>query len=332
MKIAPPGKFCFLLTMLLPVLTAAVVAGDFVNFEVPPVHPLDLSPNGSLLAVCHTADNRVLLYSMASGTPVQTAAIPVGLDPVSVRWRTSTELWVTNHTSDTVSVVDATACSVRNTLQTADEPVDVVFAGTPQRAWVACSQVNKIQLFDPLNLAAGVTNEVPLEGEDPRSLAVSPDGSLVYAAIFESGNSSTILGGGADGASTINVPPNAVSDQAGPYGGINPPPNSGNNFVPEKNPAAGTPPKVGLIVKKNSAGAWMDDNAHNWTSLVSGANASKSGRVVGWDVVDNDVPVINAQTMTVTYATQMMNLCMALGVNPATGRVTLVGTEATNEI
>ncbi len=229
-------------------------------------------------------------------------------------------------------MVDATTCSVRNTLQTADEPVDVVFAGTPQRAWVACSQVNKIQLFDPLNLAAGVTNEVPLEGEDPRSLAVSPDGSLVFAAIFESGNSSTILGGGADGASTINVPPNAVSDQAGPYGGINPPPNSGNNFVPEKNPAAGTPPKVGLIVKKNSAGAWMDDNAHNWTSLVSGANASKSGRVVGWDVVDNDVAVINAQTMTVTYATQLMNLCMALGVNPATGRVTLVGTEATNEI
>ncbi len=229
-------------------------------------------------------------------------------------------------------MVDATTCSVRNTLQTADEPVDVVFAGTPQRAWVACSQVNKIQLFDPLNLAAGVTNEVPLEGEDPRSLAVSPDGSLVFAAIFESGNSSTILGGGADGASTINVPPNAVSDPAGPYGGINPPPNSENNFVPEKNPAAGTPPKVGLIVKKNAAGAWMDDNAHYWTSLVSGANASKSGRVVGWDVVDNDVAVINAQTMTVTYATQLMNLCMALGVNPATGRVTLVGTEATNEI
>lgn len=79
MKTGPSGKFCFLLTTLLPVLTVAVAAGDFVNFEVPPVHPLDLSPNGSLLAVCHTADNRVLLYSLASGTPVQTAAIPVGL-------------------------------------------------------------------------------------------------------------------------------------------------------------------------------------------------------------------------------------------------------------
>ena len=331
MKISSPCNLALWLASMLPVFPAACLAGDFVNYEVPPVHPLDLSPDGAWLALCHTADNRVLLYDLTSGAPVQSAAIPVGLDPVSVRWRTTTELWVTNHTSDTVSVINTTNCSVKATLQTADEPVDVVFAGTPQRAWVACSQVNKLLLFDPADLSAGITAQVALEGEDPRSLAVSPDGSQVYAAIFESGNSSTILGGGGDGT-TINVPPNAVSDPAGPYGGLNPPPNSGSTFVPAKNPAAGTPPQVGLIVKKNPTGAWMDDNTHNWTSLVSGPNAAKSGRIVGWDLVDNDVAVINAQTLTVTYATQMMNLCMALGVNPATGRVTLVGTEATNEI
>ena len=321
---------------LLPLLNFPAEAGDFVNFEVPPVHPLDLSPDGALLAVCHTADNRVLLYSMVLGTPVPAAAIAVGLDPVSVRWRTATELWVANHTSDTVSVVDAVRCTVKHTLQTADEPVDVVFAGSPQRAWVACSQVNKLQLFDPSNPSGGVTNEVVLEGEDPRSLAVSPDGTKVYAAIFESGNSSTILAGGGDG-STISFPPNAVSNPASPYANPpnpppNPPPNSGTNFFPPKNPAAGTPPPVGLIVKKNAAGAWMDDNAHNWTPLVSGPNAGLSGRPVGWTVVDNDVAIIDAATRVVTYAERMMNLCMALGVNPATGRVTLVGTEATNEV
>ncbi len=313
------------------VLTVWARAGDFVNFEVPPVHPLDLSPDGALLAVCHTADNRVLLYSMVSGTPVPAAAIAVGLDPVSVRWRTNTELWVTNHTSDTVSVIDAAGCTVKHSLQTADEPVDVVFAGAPQRAWVACSQVNKLQLFDPANPLGGPTNEVVLEGEDPRSLAVSPDGTKVYAAIFESGNSTTILAGGGDG-STIDFPPNAVSHASGPYGGTNPPPNSGNSFIPPKNPAAGAAPLVGLIVKKNTAGAWMDDNNHNWTPFVSGSSAALSGRVAGWDLVDHDVAVIDAATRAVTYAGRMMNLCMALGVNPATGRVTLVGTEATNEI
>lgn len=308
-----------------------VTAADFVNFEVPPVHPLDLSPDGKLLAVCHTADNRVLLYSLITGTPVPAGAISVGLDPVSVRWRTASELWVANHTSDTVSVVDAVTRSVKHTLQTADEPVDVVFAGTPQRTWVACSQVNKIQLFDPANPAGGVANEVVIEGEDPRSLAVSPDGTKVYAAIFESGNGSTLLGGGADGA-TISFPPNAVSDPAGPYGGVNPPPNSGAGFSPAQNASNPAPPKVGLIVKKNAAGVWMDDNAHNWTSMVTGANASLSGRPTGWDLVDNDVAIIDAATRTVTYATRLMNLCMALGVNPATGRVTVAGTDATNEI
>ena len=113
----------------------------------------------------------------AWGTPVLSAAIPTGLDPVSVRWRTAVELWVVNHTSDSVSVVDASRCVVKHTLQTADEPADVVFAGTPQRAWVSCSQVNTIQLFDPANPAGGGQTEVTLEGEDPRALAVSADGT-----------------------------------------------------------------------------------------------------------------------------------------------------------
>jgi NADH-quinone oxidoreductase subunit N len=56
--------------------------------------------------------------------PVLTAAIPAGLDPVSVRWRTAGEFWVTNRTSDSVSVIAASKCVVRQTLQTADEPSD----------------------------------------------------------------------------------------------------------------------------------------------------------------------------------------------------------------
>ena len=98
------------------------------------------------------------------------------------------------------------------------------------------------------------------------------------------------------------------------------------------NASAGTPPKVGLIVRKNAAGAWFDDNNHDWTQFVSGALSSVSGRVAGWDLVDNDVAVIDTATRAVTYATGLMNLCMALAVNPGDGRVTLVGTEATNEV
>jgi YVTN family beta-propeller protein len=97
-------------------------------------------------------------------------------------------------------------------------------------------------------------------------------------------------------------------------------------------PGAANPPAVGLIVKKNAAGQWMDDNNHNWTHLVSGPNAALSGRPVGWDILDNDLAVISASSLGVTYATGLMNIGMSVGINPATGAITVVGTEATNEV
>jgi YVTN family beta-propeller protein len=312
-------------------MACAQAQGDFVNFETPPVHPLDLSPDGARLAMAHGADGRVEIFKFpTAGKPVAELSLATGIDPVSVRWRNATELWVVNHVSDSVSIVDMASRQVVATLKTEDEPCDVVFAGSPQRAFVSCSVGDVVLVYDPANREAA-PQRVPLLGEDPRALAVSPDGSKVYVAIFESGNSSTILAGGGDGV-TITFPPNAVSDPRGPYGGVNPPPNKGTNFFPAKNPNAGNPPKVGLIVKKNAAGAWMDDNAHDWTALVSGPLAAGSGRPVGWDVIDNDVAIIDAATLSLSYATRMMNLCMSLAVNPASGKVMLVGTEATNEV
>jgi hypothetical protein len=64
----------------------------------------------------------------------------------------------------------------------------------------------------------------------------------------------------------------------------------------------------------------MDDNNGDWTSLVSGANAAQSGRPVGWDLVDHDVAVIDTATHGVTYVRHLMNICMALAVNPATAK------------
>ncbi len=320
-----------LATVVVVVATTAAFAQDFVNFETPSVHPLELSPDGARLAVANGPDGRVEIFALSpTGVPAPESAIATGLDPVSVRWRTANELWVVNHVSDSVSVVDVAARQVIATLKTEDEPCDVVFAGSPQRAFVSCSVVDAVLVFDPANLAT-TPQRIPILGEDPRALAVSPDGSKVYVAIFESGNGTTILAGGGDG-DIIDFPPNAVSDFRGPYAGMNPPPNSGNNFVPARNPGAGTAPPVGLIVRKNAAGEWRDDNNRDWTSLVSGANADASGRPVGWDVIDNDVGIIDTATLGVTYATRLMNLCMAIAVNPASGRVTVVGTEALNEV
>ncbi|MBS0198397.1 MAG: hypothetical protein JSR77_16725 [Planctomycetes bacterium] len=303
----------------------------FVNWETPQVFPIDKTPDGSKLLVCNTPDNRLEVFDLAGAAPSLIAEIPVGLDPVSVRVRTNNEAWVVNHISDSVSVVNLTTMNVVRTIRTADEPCDVVFAGTPRRAFVTCSQVNTVQVYDPANLDVAPVSAA-IDAEDPRALAVSPDGTKVYAAIFESGNRSTLVGGGSSGSGVITFPPNAVGNAASPYAGVNPPPNSGANFVPAKRAGNPTPPRVGMIVKKDDLGRWMDDNSHDWTSMVSGANAALSGRPVGWDLPDRDLAVIDTSTLGVTYVSTLMNICMAVGVNPVTGSVSVVGTDAKNEV
>ncbi|MBC7772731.1 MAG: hypothetical protein H7210_09580 [Pyrinomonadaceae bacterium] len=320
------------------------VNGGVVNWENAHVHPLDMTPDGSTLLAVNTLDNRVEVFTLTPGGPVHTGAVQVGLDPISVRARTNNEIWVVNHISDSVSIVNLSTMSVVNTIKTLDEPCDVVFAGAPARAFVTCSQVNTVQVFDPANPAVAISN-ILIEGEDPRSLAVSPDGSMVYAAVFESGNDTTILGGGAGGNNmNIGFPPNVVDDNNGPYGpnpggafnpnvfAPNPPPNAGTAFFPPINPAINPPIKVSLIVRKNAMNQWMDDNGHNWTNFISGPQAGQSGRVVGWDLVDQDVAAIDANTFSISYATHLMNICMSVAVNPASGRIAVIGTEATNEI
>ena len=243
------------IAIIASVLWPAVTAGQssFVNWESPHVHPLELTPDGNTLIAVNTPDNRVELFDVSTGQPLPVGAIPVGLDPVSVRAVPGApdEVWVVNHISDSISVVDLSAGNVVATIATLDEPADVVFAGNPLRAFVSCSQANTVMVFDPSNLAAPPV-EVPLTGEDPRMMAVSDDGMEVYVAIFESGNRTTILGGGSTMGS--GFPPNAVSDPLGPYGGVNPPPNDGVGFSPSQrvgNPPPGpsldTPPVLACV-------------------------------------------------------------------------------------
>ncbi len=313
---------------LLAAVGASAMDKPFVNWENHPVHALDTSPSGQMLAVANTADNRIQLFDITSGQPGPIGHVMVGLDPVSVRFRNDDELWVVNHISDSVTVIDIPARRVVRTLSTADEPFDVVFAGNPERAFVSASQANQVQVFNPSNLAAAPLT-IDINAEDPRALAVSPDGSTVYAAIFESGNATTIL---AANSLDENDVPNVALLPSTPYGGVSPAPNNGSSFEPSFNPELPPPPPSGLIVRKDEQGRWMDDNNQDWTNWVSGSQAAASGRVVGWDMPDRDIAVIDANSLSVSYIQRLMNIGMAIDVNPSTAEVTMVGTEARNEI
>jgi len=289
-------------------VSSASAQSNFVNWESPQVHPLEVTPSGNRLLAVNTADNRLEVFdiSASGGIPVLLASIPVGLDPVSVRARSNTEAWVANLISDSISIVDLSALRVIRTVTVGDEPCDIAFAGSPQRAFITLSQLNQVRVIDPLNpTAAGTT--IAIAAEDPRALAVSPDGTKVYAAIFESGNHSVI------------IPRAAVNSTVGPYGGANPPANSGTQFVPARTAGQPTPPKVAHIARKNSAGQWLDGNNRNWTSIIT------------WDVLDHDVAIIDTTTLAVSYANGLMTTVAGISVRPD-GRVCVVGSEARNEI
>ncbi len=298
----------FRAVVAIALFTASATFGQsFVNWESPHVSPIDLTPDGSTLLVVNTADNRLEVYTITSAGVglIHAGSIPVGLDPVSVRARTDTEAWVANAISDSVSVVDLTSMNVVATLYPGDEPADVVFAGSSQRAFVSVSQLNEVKVYDPSDLSIAPIM-LKIEGEDPRAMVT--DGTNVYVAIFESGNRTTVLD---------QV---VVSDPVNPYSGDpNPPPNAGAGFDPPIGGALPTPPATSLIIKKDGAGLWRDVNGADWSAAVT------------WDLHDHDVAIINANSLSITYATGLMNANMAMGLQPS-GNVTVIGTDGINEV
>ncbi|HLX95168.1 MAG TPA: beta-propeller fold lactonase family protein, partial [Verrucomicrobiae bacterium] len=327
-RLAIPAAQVLLLATAISYGQTNFTTTNFFNWETAPVHPIALSPDGTKIAVCNLPSDRVEVFDVTTGVPIPLGTVPVGLDPVTARFRTASELWIANFISDSVSIIDVPTMRVRNTISTTNEPSDIVFAGTPQRAFISCGQPNLVQVYNPTNLQL-VTNLV-IDGNVPRAMDVSPDGTKVYAAIFDSGNASTIIG---TGVSQGFPRANPVNFPNAPSGGLNPPPNSGTNFVPPINPAlTNPPPQVSLIVKKNSSGRWMDDNNGDWTEYIRGSNAAFTGRVPGWDLPDHDLAVIDASAFSITYASGLMNICMAVSVNPTSGKICVIGTDALNSI
>lgn len=131
--------------------------------------------------------------------------IPVGIDPVSIAIRPDgREAWISNHISDSISVIDTDPTSpthlhVIATVQDLDlekratrfdEPVGIAFANN-QKAYVALSSENKIAVIDVASRL--VTKHLSIPAQDPRALTVR-HGKL-YVIPFESNNKTQLSGG-----------------------------------------------------------------------------------------------------------------------------------------
>ncbi len=173
-------------------------------------HPNFLSPHASPIAA---RDGRVFVVNtpadtvdvIDAGSHAVVSRISVGIDPVSLAVRPDgREVWVSNHISDSVSVIDAdpaspTYLSVIATVQDIDpatkatrfdEPVGIAFADNG-KAYVALSSENVIAVIDVETRK--VVKRLKIPAQDPRALVVR--GGRLYVIPFESNNRTQLSGG-----------------------------------------------------------------------------------------------------------------------------------------
>lgn len=321
---------------------AQAAAPDFIAFESGHVRPLALSADGTKLFAVNTPNNTLEVFNVTASGLQLAARVPVGLEPVSVAVRNASEVWVVNHLSDSVSVVSLQGTPrVVRTLLVGDEPRDIVFAGTPAKAFVTAAhrgqQLTHISLkgvpgagdpklttpgvpradvwvFNPDNLSPQVGG-VPVRimnffADTPRALAVSPDRNTVYVAAFKSGNQTASVNEELVCESfELNKPCN-IKGTKSPGGRLGPPTNA------EGKPA----PKTGLIVKFNrDKGQWQDVIGRNWTPAMR------------FNLPDKDVFAVDANALTekaifAHVGTTLFNMA----TNPVTGKLYVTNTEANN--
>ena len=330
-------------------------AGDpnFVAFESAPVRPIIQVANR--LIATNIPDNHIEVFTIGNdGDLTFERAIAVGLEPVAVAARNDNEVWVVNHLSDSVSVVDLTLGRVVRTLLVGDEPRDIVFGGpNRERAFITTAHRGQHRTHASLNGVAGAGDAqfttpsvgradvwvfdaanlgntlggtplkiVELFGDTPRALAVTPDGNTVYAAIFNSGNQTAV------------APMPLVCSGSNPYApcdsddGITSPNGLPNGQIPGGPPPPWTnhqnksAPLTSLIVKFNNAnGTWEDELGRNWSNAVR------------FYLPDLDVFAIDANTLekSAEYAhvgTTLFNMV----VNPSNGKLYISNTDANNEV
>src|SRR5262245_58907904 len=151
------NRLVFAVAVLLAVATAS--AASFVTFETGQVRPLALSPDGTRLFATNTPDNRLEIFSVSGAGLTHTDSVPVGLEPLAVAARSNTEVWVVNHLSDSVSIVDVGSSPPRvtRTLLVGDEPRDIVFAGPGgNRAFITAAHRGQNRPGDPQLTTAGI--------------------------------------------------------------------------------------------------------------------------------------------------------------------------------
>ena len=355
-------------------LPALAQSPSFVAFESASVRPMAMSADGSQLYVTNTPDNVLDVFNIdANGVLSAAGSIPVGLEPVAVAVHNQ-KIWVVNHLSDSVSVIDPASQAVVRTLLVGDEPRDIVFAkgkafittahrgqhrthGSIQSAFddqdgdpqIHTPSVPRADVWvfnsNALSNALGgrPAKVIEMFGDTPRGLAVSPDGETVYAAVFNSGNQTSVVHEGVmcygfedtpsgngypgTGESRNGNQPCVAGNIPAADAGSSPNGMSGGR-LPKGRPLPSTSadgkdqPYTSVIVKYDrESGKWKDTRGLNYSNGIR------------FTLPDHDVFAINATTLTQQddyehVGTTLFNIA----VNPVSGKLYVSNTDANNAV
>jgi YVTN family beta-propeller protein len=149
---------------------------------------LGTSPDGALLYALNNSDGRLYILETHGGRAV--ARLEVGDHPMSARLsKDGRTLYVANLGSANVAIVDVGTPehpTVAATLPTEPHPNDVAFTADG-RLFVSCGNSNHVLTFDLKTherlevVNTALTPKSPA-GSTPNSLALSPDGHVLYVA------------------------------------------------------------------------------------------------------------------------------------------------------
>lgn len=308
-------------------------------FETLQVRPLALSPDGKMLFAVNTPDNRLEMFRVHGKKRSKLKAmgsVSVGMEPVSVAVRNQHEVWVVNHLSDSVSIIRLDGrhgqARVVRTLHVGDEPRDIVFGGPDGNlAFITTAHRGQntgddpdlhnpatgradVWVFDADNLGSAAggerLNKLVLFADTPRALAVSADGSRVYAAPFYSGNRTTVAS--KEAVATV------YADRVDPT----------NPFFFFENDGSRQP--LTSRVVKYKAGAdgsyhWYDDQGTNFDAWVR-------VQLPDYDVFTIDATQYPPQQIQAQTYPHVGTTLFNMAVNPVNGKVYISNTDANNDV
>jgi len=329
----------WLAILCITAVSPAISGSSFTLFESGQVRPLALSLDGRHLFAVNTPDNRLEIFTVRKHGLKHVGSVPVGLEPVAVAARSDTEVWVVNHLSDSVSVVDLRKGHVPRVVRTllvGDEPRDIVFAGPDhRRAFITTAHRGQnvyvknvfrdpqlttpggegradVWVFNADDLGDSLGGDpltvITLFTDTPRALAATPDGNTVYAAGFQTGNKTTTVNEFLVRQGTQPLNPLATRVYPGPlinYAGV-------------------SQPTVGLIVKYDGV-HWVDELGQQWDDMVQ------------FTLPDKDVFTIDAMAELPTAVVKkgeysgVGTVLFNMIVNPDNGHVYVTNTDAQNQ-